>query len=225
LTRACTFQQFTRVTLRLPSVTPTTCPLPPITGNITAKPNGGQNVRQSATNAIPQDSISNLIPQNPQSHQLPETPVELPHQSRDLTSPSAPDHLLPTGTDIPQVQPQPGHNAGFLRLSRDGALPSPYNHKAGNFSPMARTAKTGVDYGKSTPIARSKVQQPVPLGNNISAHNRMGQPPQSLNSAHRVVGCPPSGPYSPRKPNMHSRNNSTSSMVGVKRNAQGQVLR
>ena len=90
---------------------------------------------------------------------------------------------------------------------------------------MAQTATKGIDYGKSTPISRARAQSKIPLGNNTDAHNRMGQPlQQGLNQGNRMVGCPPNGSYSPRKPNLHPRVNSASSL-GVKRNAQGQVLR
>ena len=90
---------------------------------------------------------------------------------------------------------------------------------------MAR-ANNGIDYGKSTPIPRGKVQK-TPLANNPDVHNRMGQgqvPQVPINPGHRLVGCPPTGPFSPHKGGLHTRANSGPAFSGVKRNAQGQAV-
>jgi hypothetical protein len=90
---------------------------------------------------------------------------------------------------------------------------------------MAR-ANNGIDYGKSTPIPRAKVQK-VPLANNPDVHNRMGQgqiPQGPVNPGHRMIGCPPTAPFSPHKGGLHARANSGPTFSGVKRNAQGQAI-
>jgi len=210
---------------RLPPVAPPTFNLPPSHGDAIPPANAPQPP-PSVAKSLPPNSVQASKFQPPQNQSLPETPVQLLHGSRDTTQSLPSNAPGQAPSDTPQIQQPPLPSNGFLRLSKDGGVASPYNHKAGNFSPLTNTASRGIDYGKSTPIARSKVHQPVPLGNNISAHNRMGQPPPQASAlSHRMVGCPPSGPYSPRKPNLHMRANSASSVGGVKRNAQGQIIR
>jgi hypothetical protein len=152
--------------------------------------------------------VNNNTPSNESQHLL--HPSSLPQQPID-------ESRLEGQT--PQAVP------GFIRLAKDGVTASPYNHKAGNFSPLAGAATSGIEYNKSTPISRSKLIQKIPLVNNPDVHNRMNQGPQGLNQGSRMVGCPPNGPYSPHKQRLQMRANSGSSLAGVKRNAQGQVVR
>jgi len=109
---------------------------------------------------------------------------------------------------------------GFIRIAKDGPTSNPFDHKAGTFSPFARPNSHGVDYGKSAPIARTKHHK-APLGNNLDAHNRMGQPPIGLNSPHRLVGCPPAITGGTA---LINKTQSMTSLAGTKRNAQGQVI-
>ena len=125
-------------------------------------------------------------------------------------------------TEQPPTQVQQPQ-AVFMRVARDGTSTSPYNHKAGNFSPM--TTRAGrVDYNKSTPVAKPTANSKIPLGNNPDAHNRMGQGNAGFNPPYRMVGCPPTGPQSPYRAGLHGRANSGPPLAGVKRNHYGQPV-
>jgi len=129
----------------------------------------------------------------------------------------------------PQLQGQSLPRAGgFSRVGADGTPLRPYNPHAG-FSPYATRKSTGIDYSKSTPIPRTKVQK-GPL-NNSDAHNRMAQVAPTFNQNSRLVGCPPNRQYSPplqsnspHKAGLDIRVNSGPS-VGIKRNIHGQSTR
>jgi len=119
-----------------------------------------------------------------------------------------------------EQQPQPL----FMRVARDGSSASPYNHRAGNFSPMT-TNPGKVDYSKSTPVAKPNAPSKVALANNTDAHNRMGQSLAAFNPPHRIIGCPPTGPQSPYRARLPVRALSGPSLIGVKRNHQGQPVK
>jgi hypothetical protein len=155
-------------------------------------------------------SLSTIIPQQPDDRNAVEQQsVERPQLPR---------------------QPLPGLSSavGFSRVGADGTPLRPYNPQAG-FSPYAIAKSNGIDYSKSTPVPRTRVQK-GPL-NHSDAHNRMAQVPPTLNRNSRLVGCPPNRQCSP---SLHSngshgsgvpvRTNSGPSL-GVKRNIHGQSTR
>jgi len=212
-------QSASKLIVRLPSVPSPNFSLPPAQVNLPKIPTTNQSTR-----SIPAQHDGCQPAQPPPRTIARETPVPPTDQPGQTAVPLQSSLTAQEGADSPQIPPA-AQSKGFLRLSKDGTAVSPYNHKVGNFSPMAQIATKGIDYGKSTPISRARAQSKTPLGNNTDVHNRMGQSlQQGLNQGHRMVGCPPNGSYSPRKPNLHTRVNSASSL-GVKRNAQGQVLR
>lgn len=121
---------------------------------------------------------------------------------------------------LPAEGRQPPNPAGFTRLARDGT-PRPYDPRS-SFSPLARTNSNGIDYTKSIPIPRTKVQKgPLTASD---AHNTVAQGPSGFNQNNRMVGYPPNHAFSPYKVGSHIRANSGPIQAGVKRNFQGQSV-
>src|SRR5277367_569841 len=179
--------------------------LPLQNGSLPVKP-----AQKNSSPSVAQGNSTSLAPIRPKP------PFDGPLQP---TSRSSIQPQEPAQPPIQVEQPQ----AVFMRVARDGSSASPYNHKAGNFSPMANGAGR-VDYSKSTPVAKPTANSKIPLGNNPDAHNRMGQSPAGFNPPYRMVGCPPTGPQSPYRAGLHGRANSGPPLAGVKRNHQGQPV-
>jgi len=183
-------------------------PLVGITENSTAD-------KLPAPETIPHQAI-----QTPLSVYPPQAQQSRTSSASKLEDASHPQSSSPTNiAQHPPSQSVEVQAPGFIRIAKDGPTSNPFDHKAGAFSPLTRPTSHGVDYGKSTPITRAKHQK-TPLGNNLDAHNRMGQPVLGLNSPRRLVGCPPTVTGGAA---LLYKTHSMTSLAGTKRNAQGQV--
>ena len=164
----------------------------------------------------------NTTPSVPQNNP-PAAPVPVPNENASSLATNIPQQPVyrnaveQQSVEQPQLPGQALPSAvGFSRVGADGTPLRPYNPQAG-FSPYATAKSNGIDYSKSTPIPRTKVQK-GPL-NNSDAHNRMAQVPPTLNQNNRLVGCPPNRQYSPplhsnspHRPGVHIRANSGPSL-------------
>jgi hypothetical protein len=219
-------------TLRLRPRTPTIMALTPDSSKTVALPTvSHRNNHQPLNVKLPQ-----VLVQAPAQAPVQKTPSPVAENNpaaapawnpvQDETVRQAPDvypHAIPQDAAQQQVESlraegqQPPHSVGFTRFARDGT-PRPYDPRS-SFSPLARTNSNGIDYTKSIPIPRTKVQK-GPL-NASDAHNIMAQGPSGFNQNNRMVGCPPNHSFSPHKVGSHIRANSGPIQAGVKRNFQG----
>jgi hypothetical protein len=222
-------------TLRLRARTPTTIALAPDPNNAVAPPTvSRRNDHQPLNVKLPQ-----LLAQAPAQAPVQKTPSPVAENNlaavpawnpvQDETIRQAPDvypHAIPQDAAQQQVESlqaegqRPPHSAGFTRFARDGT-PRPYDPRS-SFSPLARTNSNGIDYTKSIPIPRTKVQK-GPLSAS-DAHNITAQGTSGFNQNNRMVGCPPNHSFSPHKVGSHIRANSGPIQAGVKRNFQGQSV-
>jgi hypothetical protein len=214
-------KQSSDLLVRLSNITPPAIALPPAkverapatrvaqTSNLRYQPQQNQMTQQKPGEPSVTAAISNPLP-NATTAQLQVTEQRL--------SSDAPNQVF---ADKPHVQGQPlpmSETPMFSRITKDGALATPYNPRSGNFSPVTRAAGP-VDFSKSTPILRSRVQK-VPLGNNINAQNTMGESTPISIQSHRLVGCPSKVPAN--RGGLYGQMNSVQPAGGVKRNLQGQ---
>ena len=183
------------------------------------------NIQQSAAQEMANSKLpftnASSVPRAftpPSNLPLPAANVPNDEALSSVPADTSPD---PFKSRIPEVAPQ--NAPGFIRLAKDGLTASPYDHKSGNFSPLVRATTPGIDYGRSTPVPRSKFQK-IPLANNPDVHNRMVQSrPSGVNQGVRMVGVPPNAVYSSRETGF-MRAHSVPCLAGMKRNAAGQMI-
>jgi hypothetical protein len=207
------------------AITPPNFNLPP--NNQTTSRQDPQT-NQAGTRTTPAQTTETNATSRPPTNVAPGKPFRPANSPHDnpYQAQQPPNNPVPPTNPPPQGQAQgPPPAAGFTRISKEGAPIGPFNPKAGNFSPHVKAATTGIDYAKSSPITRTKVQQKPALGNNADVVNKGGPvPQQGFNQGTRMVGFPPNGQFTPHNVGTHTRAGSGPSN-GLKRNSYGQVIK
>jgi len=185
---------------RLPTRSPPSFTLPAAQNNgSSVYPLPEQGQRPPHNGSLAQQPVhKNSSPSAAQGNSPSLPPIMSKPPSDGALQPTSRSSMQQQATDQPPTQVQQPQ-AVFMRVARDGTSASPYNHKAGNFSPMT-TGAGRVDYNKSTPVAKPTANSKIPLGNNPDAHNRMGQGAAGFNPEFR-----PDASYPPRPRTMERK--------------------